>query len=171
MEPSGPGFGSKSGSTNKEDKWSLPFCTIVAVDTSESISYRACSICERTLPEDPSSFCSFCSNNSSANPGCKRVYRILVNPIHDRVTRVLFGCSADEFFHFCRLHPFAAEKAAEVLEGEMCRLTLSKPKSTNAQHLRAASVVPLHTGFRPVIATLKQMYGIETCSSGMKKEK
>ncbi|ONK56986.1 uncharacterized protein A4U43_C10F15370 [Asparagus officinalis] len=96
---------------------------------------------------------------------------VIVVIFFDRVTRVLFGCSADEFFHFCRLHPFAAEKAAEVLEGEMCRLTLSKPKSSNAQHLRAASVVPLRTGFRPVIDTLKQMYGIETSSSGMKKEK
>ncbi|ONK56991.1 uncharacterized protein A4U43_C10F15420 [Asparagus officinalis] len=82
---------------------------------------------------------------------------VIVVIFFDRVTRVLFGCSADEFFHFCRLHPFAAEKAAEVLEGEMCRLTLSKPKSSNAQHLRAASVVPLRTGFRPVIDTLKQM--------------
>ena len=53
----------------------------------------------------------------------------------------------------------AAEKAAQILEGEMLRMTLAKPKSGNAQHLRAVSVVPLRTGFRPVIETLKQSMG------------
>lgn len=59
----------------------------------------------------------------------------------------------------------AAEKAAQILEGEMCRMTLSKPKSGNAQHLRAVSVVPLCDGFQPVIITLKQIYGARTTSN------
>lgn len=29
----------------------------------------------------------------------------------DRVARVLFGCSADEFFDFAKLHPFAGKSS------------------------------------------------------------
>ncbi|KAK8913653.1 hypothetical protein KSP39_PZI024008 [Platanthera zijinensis] len=34
----------------------------------------------------------------------------------------------------------------EILEGEMCGMTLSEPKNGNAQHLRVVSVSPLRTG-------------------------
>ncbi|KAK8954754.1 hypothetical protein KSP39_PZI002021 [Platanthera zijinensis] len=60
--------------------------------------------------------------------------------------RVLVDCSADDLFSFCNSHPFAGEKMGEILEGEMCGMTLSEPKNGNAQHLRVVSVSPLHTG-------------------------
>ncbi|OWM67112.1 hypothetical protein CDL15_Pgr000564 [Punica granatum] len=47
----------------------------------------------------------------------------------DRTARVIFGCSADEFFDFAKLHPFAPAAASRVLEGEMFRMTLSMPKT------------------------------------------
>ena len=52
-----------------------------------------------------------------------------------------------------------AETAAKVLEGEMLRVTLSKPRNGNAQHQPVASVVPLRTGFQPAIKTLRELYG------------
>ncbi|KAH7561109.1 hypothetical protein JRO89_XS10G0175000 [Xanthoceras sorbifolium] len=82
----------------------------------------------------------------------------------DRAARVFFGCSADEFFHFAKLHPFAAMTASKVLQGQMFRLTLSKPKNGNAQHLRVSSVVPLSSGYRPTIEALREMYGVSIVS-------
>ena len=52
-----------------------------------------------------------------------------------------------------------AVNAGKFLEGEMLRITLSKPKNGNAQHLRVVSVVPLRSGFRPAIESLKEFYG------------
>lgn len=52
-----------------------------------------------------------------------------------------------------------AETAAKALEGEMLRVTLSKPKNGNAQHQRVVSVVPLRSGFRPAIENLRELYG------------
>ncbi|GKV01292.1 hypothetical protein SLEP1_g13857 [Rubroshorea leprosula] len=51
----------------------------------------------------------------------------------------------------------AAENANKVLEGEMLQMTLSKPKNLNAQHLRAVTIVPLRSGFQPVIQTLREL--------------
>lgn len=90
------------------------------------------------------------------------VDKVMVVVCFDRAARVLIGCSADEFVDFCRVHPLAAEKAAELLEGEMCRMTLAPSKKGNAEHLRVAAVEPLRTGFRPVIETLRKMYGVGT---------
>ncbi|XP_010918616.1 uncharacterized protein [Elaeis guineensis] len=158
------------------EAWTPPYCTVVGVDTSGGFWYRACSNCERTLPDDhrnPNSnpTCRLCSQRTFAPPS-KRLYRLLVSiatvdkvmvvVCFDRAARVLMGCSADEFVDFCRAHPLAAEKAAEVLEGEMCRMTLSPSKKGNAEHLRVAAVEPLRTGFRPVIETLRKMYGVGT---------
>lgn len=42
----------------------------------------------------------------------------------------------------------------------MLRVTLSKPKNGNAQHQRVVSVVPLKSGFRTVIGTLNELYGV-----------
>lgn len=56
--------------------------------------------------------------------------------------------------------PFAAAKAGKILEGEMFKMTLSKPKNGNAQHLRAVSVVPLSSGFQSAIESLKELYGV-----------
>jgi hypothetical protein len=54
---------------------------------------------------------------------------------------------------------YAAVSANRILEGEMFRMTLSKPKNGNAQHLRVVSVVPLRSGFQPAIESLRELYG------------
>ncbi|CAK7332209.1 unnamed protein product [Dovyalis caffra] len=142
---------------------------------------EACSLCDRTLPDTPNNnntFCKFCHKNSassSSSSSYKRLFRILVSiatdtkvlnvMCFDRAARVLFGCSADDFFHFSKLHPFAAANAAKILEGEMFRMTLSKPKNGNAQNLRAVSVVPLRSGFKPAIESLKEFYGVKAATS------
>ncbi|PHT69196.1 hypothetical protein T459_28683 [Capsicum annuum] len=84
--------------------------------------------------------------------------RVVVVIMFDRVARVLFGCSADEFFDFAKTHPCAAAAAGKALEGEMLKVTVSQPKNGNARHLRVVSVLPLRTGFRPVIETLRELY-------------
>ncbi|XP_052195125.1 uncharacterized protein LOC127803125 [Diospyros lotus] len=159
-------------------------CMVVAIDPT-NFCYRVCSVCERTLPDNFNnnsnnnaassssySHCKFCNFNNAFSAGSsssKRLFRILLSIasdtkvfvviMFDRAARVLFGCSADEFFDFAKFHPFAAETAAKVLEGEMLRVTLSRPKNGNAQHQRVASVVPLRTGFQPAIKTLRELYG------------
>ena len=62
------------------------------------------------------------------------------------------------FFFFFGMF-YAAVSASRILEGEMFKMTLSKPKNGNAQHLRVVSVVPLRTGFQPAIETLRKLYG------------
>ncbi|OAY51526.1 uncharacterized protein LOC110614087 isoform X2 [Manihot esculenta] len=152
-------------------------CTVLAIDHS-NLSYRACSLCERTLPDTPNSICRFCNSfnpsSSSSSSSSKRLFRLLVsiatdtkvlNVIcFDRAARILFGCSADEFFDFAKIHPFAAANAGLILEGEMFKMTLSKPKNGNAQHLRAVSVLPLRTGFQPAIVSLRELYGVRASS-------
>ncbi|GAV66472.1 hypothetical protein CFOL_v3_09982 [Cephalotus follicularis] len=143
-------------------------CAVLAIDHT-SISYRVCSACERPLPDIPSSpLCKFCNLNPSSSSSSKRLFRLLVSIAtdkkvftvicFDRAARVLFGCSADEFFDFAKFHPFSAGNAGKILEGEMFKMTLSKPKNGNAQHLRVASVIPLNSGFRPAIETLRELY-------------
>ncbi|GMH08990.1 hypothetical protein Nepgr_010830 [Nepenthes gracilis] len=156
------------------DRESL-MCAIVAVDHANNLCYRVCSVCERSLA-DTTSHCKFCDHNA-CNPGSsgtKRLFRILMSiasdtkvfvvVCFDRVARVLIGCSADEFFDFSKLHPFAAATAGNVLQGEMFRMTLSRPKNGNAQHLRVVSVVPLRSGFRPAILSLRELYGVRVSS-------
>ncbi|OVA17990.1 Replication factor A [Macleaya cordata] len=151
------------------EKPSTVFCTVVAMDTT-NFYYRVCSVCERTLPEN--SPCKYC-DSKSFNPGSsgsKRLYRIFLSIasedkvfvviLFDRAARVLFGCSADEFFNFTELNPSAAVTAGRVLEGEMFQMKLSKPKNGNAQHLRAVSVSPLRSDFSPAVETLKKLYGV-----------
>ncbi|KAK9124155.1 hypothetical protein Sjap_013757 [Stephania japonica] len=143
---------------------------VIAVDAS-SFCYRVCSACERTL-SDSSNGCRSCDFRAF-NPGTtgsRRVYRILVSIAceaevfvvicFDRAARVLFGCSADEFFDFVKRNPFAAMAAGKVLEGELFRMTLSKPKNGNAQHLRVASIAPLRSDFEPAIVALRRLYGV-----------
>lgn len=55
-----------------------------------------------------------------------------------------------------------ATTASKVLEGQMFKMTLSKPKNGNAQHLRVSSVVPLSSCYRPTIETLRRLYGVST---------
>ncbi|WMV08527.1 hypothetical protein MTR67_001912 [Solanum verrucosum] len=154
---------------------------VVAIDHN-NLFYTVCSICEKTLPEPspnthiPNSsssssssipFCKNCNFNS-ASYGSKRLFRVLMSIatekrvvvviMFDRAARVLFGCSADEFFDFAKTHPFAAASAGNALEGEMLKITLSQPKNGNARHLRVVSVFPLRTGFQPVIETLRELY-------------
>ncbi|XP_059314697.1 uncharacterized protein LOC132065360 isoform X2 [Lycium ferocissimum] len=84
--------------------------------------------------------------------------KVIVVIMFDRAAKVLFGCSADEFFDFAKTHPFAAANVGKALEGEMLKVTLSQPKNGNARHLRVASVLPLKTGYQPVIETLRELY-------------
>ncbi|XP_009775798.1 uncharacterized protein [Nicotiana sylvestris] len=163
------------------DKPATINCMVVAIDHS-NLYYTVCSVCEKTL-SDPSPnthfpnsslpFCKYCNfnNNGFFNPapsGSKRLFRVLISIatdkkvvvviMFDRAARVLFGCSADEFFDFAKTHPFAAAAAGRALEGEMLKVTLSQPKNGNARHLRVVSVLPLRTGFQPVIETLRELY-------------
>lgn len=160
----------------ESEKPTTLICTVVAIDHT-NYYYRVCSTCEKTLPDNTvssssSSICKYCSFRNAFNPassGSKRVFRVLMSiasdtkvfvvVMFDRAARVLFGCSADDFFDFAKLHPFSAVTAGKVLEGEMLRVTLSKPKNGNAQHQRVVSVVPLRSGFRPAIETLRELYG------------
>ncbi|KAG6631953.1 uncharacterized protein LOC122292474 [Carya illinoinensis] len=153
------------------DKPTTLMCTLLAIDHT-SFCYRVCSVCERTLP-DIQSLCKFCNFNfNNSNPSSsssKRLFRLLISIASDtnvftvicfdRAAKVLFGCSADEFFDFTKLHPFAAVSANRILEGEMFRATLSKPKNGNAQHVRVVSLFPLRSGFQPAIESLKKLYG------------
>lgn len=126
-------------------------CTLLAMDQT-NFCYRVCSVCERTLPDNPTSLCNFCNSNSfnSRSSSSKLLFRILVSSIwhvptfpqlsflnldflsngfftcyhfrqmslasdtkvftvicFDRAAKVLFGCTADEFFDFAKLHPFS----------------------------------------------------------------
>lgn len=169
------------------DKPTTLICTVVAIDHT-NLYYRVCSVCEKTLPEaslnpnptiNPCSssaslpMCRYCNFKNAFNPGSsgsKRLFRVLMSIatdtkvfvviMFDRAARVLFGCSADEFFDFAKIHPFAAITAGKVLEGEMLRVTLSKPKNGNAQHLRVVSVVPLRSSFQPAIVGLSELYQV-----------
>ncbi|KAK7859000.1 hypothetical protein CFP56_009653 [Quercus suber] len=84
-----------------------------------NLCYRICSVCERTLPDnDPTSLCKFCNFNAfiSVSSATKRLFLVLMSIASytkvltviclDRVARVLFGCSADDFFNFAKLHLF-----------------------------------------------------------------
>nr|GMD19008.1 Translation initiation factor IF-2 like [Ipomoea batatas] len=151
-------------------------CTIVAIDHT-NFYYRVCAGCERPLPDPnpntPSPLCTFCYSSNALNPpssASKLLFRVLVSIatdtevfvviLFDRAARVLFGCSADEFFEFAKTRPFAAECAGKALEGEMLRVTLSQPKNGNARDLRVVSVVPLRSGFQAIIKTLRELYQI-----------
>ncbi|ESW22144.1 hypothetical protein PHAVU_005G131100 [Phaseolus vulgaris] len=135
-------------------------CTILSIDHTDMF-YRVCGVCERTLP-NPSSICHSC------NPPSKRLFRFLMSVAtdtevltvicFDRVAKLLLGCSADEFFHFAKLHPFSGVTLNEIMEGEMFTVTLSKSMNANAQHIRVASAVPLSSSFQPAINLLKQCY-------------
>ena len=59
---------------------------------------------------------------------------------------------------------YAAETTSRILEGEMFKMTLSRPKNGNAQHLRVVQVVPLRSGFQPAIESLKEFYGVRSSS-------
>ncbi|KAL1817062.1 hypothetical protein ACET3Z_019636 [Daucus carota] len=158
-------------------------CSVVAIDHF-NYCYSVCSLCEKTLTPDnnnvnlndhtsssssSSSICNHCHLKNPSSSGPKRLFRVLMSVasdtevfvvvMFDRAARVLFGCSADEFFHFAKLHPFSDLTAGKILEGEILRVALSKPKNVNAQHERVVSVVPLRSGFLPVIETLRQLYG------------
>ncbi|KAM0070897.1 hypothetical protein Hdeb2414_s0001g00018581 [Helianthus debilis subsp. tardiflorus] len=54
------------------------------------------------------------------------------------------------------------ETVRRILEGEMLRVTLSNPRNSNAQHLRVVLVVPLRSGFRPMMDSLSELYGVRS---------
>lgn len=156
-------------------------CTVVAVDHT-NLYYRVCSVCEKPLPDNipppttnsSASFASACKHCylrngfNGVSSGSKHLFRVLMSVatetkvfvviMFDRAARALFGCSADEFSEFVKIHPSAAVTAGNVLKGELLRVTLSKPKNGNAQHLRVASVVPLRSRFQPAIRSLRELY-------------
>ncbi|CAI9104981.1 OLC1v1003788C2 [Oldenlandia corymbosa var. corymbosa] len=164
----------------EEDRPTTVMCTVVGIDHTD-ISYTVCSACEKTLPEpthhNPSPVCRYCSFRNAFKPaGSKRLFRVLMSiatdtralvvVMFDRAARVLFGCTADEFYEFAKIHPSAAMTASKVLDGEMLSVTLSKPKNGNAQHLRVASVVPLSAHFQPAIVSLREFYQARGPSQG-----
>ncbi|KAL3828945.1 hypothetical protein ACJIZ3_017747 [Penstemon smallii] len=156
------------------DKPTTIMCTVVAIDDT-NLCYKVCSVCERALPHDKVS-CKYCNFNNpcSITSSSKRLFRVLMSIatetkvfvviMFDRAARVLFGCSADEFFDFAKTHPYAATTAGRALEGEMLTVTLSKPKNGNAQHLRVVSVVPLRSGFQPAIEIMRELYQVRSVS-------
>ncbi|XP_057528116.1 uncharacterized protein LOC130806904 isoform X3 [Amaranthus tricolor] len=93
---------------------------IVAIDTSNDFSYLVCSVCEKPL-HNPTFLCNFCNAKAfnTSSFGSKRLFRILMSIASDtrvfkvicfdRAAKVLFGCSADEFFHFAKFHPFSEQ--------------------------------------------------------------
>ncbi|XP_022730185.1 uncharacterized protein LOC111285162 [Durio zibethinus] len=145
-------------------------CVILAMDQS-CFSYKACSNCETAIPEIPSSdfVCKSNRCNGRSYP-YKRLFRLLFSiaaeskvfnvVCFDKAAQVIFGCSALQFFDFSFQHPFAAENASNALVGEMFRITLVKPKRVKADHLRMTKVVPLRSGFQPVIKTLEELYKV-----------
>ncbi|KAI4303901.1 hypothetical protein MLD38_039482 [Melastoma candidum] len=151
-------------------------CAVLGIDHS-SLFYRACSLCERPLKDDPNCLCQHCHRFGSVNlpSSSKRLFRVLMSIAtdekvftvicFDRVARVMFGCSADEFFEFLKFHPFAAATASKVLEGEVFIMKLSKPKNGNAQHVRVTSLVPMMSDYRPAIETLKEIYRVRSIAS------
>lgn len=54
----------------------------------------------------------------------------------------------------------------QVFDGEMLRMTLTRPKNLNAQHMRVTSVVPLRSGFQPAIVALRQLCWTKSASLG-----
>ncbi|KAJ0561047.1 putative nucleic acid-binding protein [Helianthus annuus] len=85
-------------------------CTVVSIDHTD-LHYTNCSLCERTLP-DSLTRCNHCPGSGSTS---KRIFRVLMSvatqrvrggPV-DRAARVLFGCSAHDFFSFTNTHPFS----------------------------------------------------------------
>ncbi|XP_048425262.1 uncharacterized protein LOC125470348 [Pyrus x bretschneideri] len=96
------------------DKPTTMICTLLAIDNTTGFSYRVCSVCEQTLPDNPSSLCKFYSLNAFKTrlPRTKRLFRLLMSIASDtkvlnvicfdRAAKVLFGCSADEFFDFAK---------------------------------------------------------------------
>ncbi|KAL8152219.1 hypothetical protein V2J09_009979 [Rumex salicifolius] len=153
-------------------------CAVVSVNHATNFYYTVCSVCEKPLPDSSPSLCSVCHRFNSFNPPSKRLFRVIVSIASDskvfevicfdRAARVLFGCSADDFFHFAQLHPFAATTAAEIMEGEMFRMTLANSKSGNAQHPRVVSIVPLNSGYQPVFIYIQNVtcadHDLETLS-------
>ncbi|KAL5565791.1 hypothetical protein UlMin_028955 [Ulmus minor] len=154
----------------EDGKPTIMMCTLLAIDHTDYY-YRLCSSCERPLPDNPTSLCKFCNFTASkpSSSRSKRLFRFFMSLASDTkvftvicfdgAARVLFGCSADEFFDFAKLHPFAAASAGQILEGEMLKVTLSKPTNGIDTNLRLTYVVPLRTGFQPAIVTLKELYG------------
>ncbi|KAJ9188792.1 hypothetical protein P3X46_000156 [Hevea brasiliensis] len=59
------------------NKPTIVMCTVLAIDNS-NLFYRACSLCEGTLPDAPNSLCRFCNSfNSSSSSSSKRLFHLL----------------------------------------------------------------------------------------------
>lgn len=141
----------------------IPFCSIVAVDTS-NFCYRVCRTCETLLLGTGAQPCRACPSGSAA----KMLYRLQLSiatedrviPVvaFDRAAQKLMGCSADQFFEFASSNPCAAHSVREILLGEMVAITLKPPQSGRAQHMRVVSVVPLASNFEQIMNVLQKVY-------------
>lgn len=67
-----------SESMEEYEKATTVMCTVIGMDYANSLSYRACSLCERTLPDTLNALCKFCHNNT-ASSSSKRLFRVLVS--------------------------------------------------------------------------------------------
>ncbi|EOY34477.1 Uncharacterized protein TCM_042147 [Theobroma cacao] len=96
------------------DKPTTVICKVLAMD-QYSFCYKACSNCETPMPDSPSH--TFCNTCKGRRYPFKRLFRLLfsiatdtkvLNVVcFDRAAKVIFGCSAQQFFDFATLHPYA----------------------------------------------------------------
>lgn len=77
-----PKFVAVTEGVMEADKPTTMLCTLLAIDHTD-FSYRVCSVCERTLPDNPTSLCKFCSVNAfnPRFPRSKRLFRLLVTSL------------------------------------------------------------------------------------------
>ncbi|TXG73786.1 hypothetical protein EZV62_002365 [Acer yangbiense] len=162
------------------DKPTTVTCTVLGMART-NFCYRVCSVCERTLSDNPSSLCKFCNfNSNNTYSSSNRLFRLLVSSppcclmmiqcgyLYKLTMGMIFeqiSIATDTkvkvvtcFDRAARV--FFATTASKVLQRQMFRMTLSKPKNGNAQHLRVSSVVPLSSSYRPTIETLREIYGV-----------
>ncbi|XP_078435982.1 replication factor-A carboxy-terminal domain protein [Wolffia australiana] len=135
----------------------MGICTILAVDSS-SISYQACAVCERPVADGGAAACR-CSRPF------RRFYRLLISVAtadevlavvcFDRVARGLVGGPADEFVDLCSVNEESVQGVLSGLEGEPFWMTLTRPRSGAAQHLRVTAMVPLSSAFCPLMELLQ----------------
>ncbi|XP_056693424.1 uncharacterized protein [Spinacia oleracea] len=146
-----------------DEKPQTVLCSIIAVETTNDFSYLVCSLCEKPLP-NPLSLCKFCNRNSfNSSSASKRLFRLLVQFSPAFFDWQCYGVIVNLLRYFSSSQSCPSSyttNAGKILEGEMCRMTLAKPKNGNAEHLRVTSVVPLSSGFQPVIQSLKELYGV-----------
>lgn len=74
------GQAKETSETMEADRPTTMMLTVLAIDHTV-LCYKVCSVCERTLPDNPSSLCKYCNFNGfeSASLSYKRLFRLLVS--------------------------------------------------------------------------------------------